>query len=310
LKDGPKLLNSLKTVLNEFKPDLVQAGPIQRSAFLVALTGFHPLVTMSWGYDLLVDVNNNSTWRWATRYTLKRSDALVGDCAVIRNLAVHYGMEPNRIVIFPWGIDIEKYSPVDQKPKNIIRRQLGWDDEFFVLVSTRGWTDLYGVEDLAQAFVLASNQRPGIRMLMLGNGPLSQKIREIIQQGEVSDYVHFPGLIHQNKLVEYYRAADLYVSTSHSDGTSISMLEAMSSGIPVLVTDIPGNKEWVQNPGEVGWLFEDGNVEHLSQAILYAYDHRDELPGMGKTARNTAVERANWQVNFPNLFQAYEIANT
>ena len=70
LSDGLELLADLRRVINQVKPDLIHAGPIQRSAFLVALTGFRPLVSMSWGYDLLHDARNNPFWRWATQLYL------------------------------------------------------------------------------------------------------------------------------------------------------------------------------------------------------------------------------------------------
>jgi glycosyltransferase involved in cell wall biosynthesis len=305
---GPRLINSLRKVIREFKPDLIHAGPIQRSAFLVALVGFHPLVTMSWGYDLLMDVNNGPAWEWAARYTLKRSDAFVGDCATIRKLAVDNGMAEDRIVTFPWGANIQKYTPAEIKSQTPIRERLGWGQDEFVLLSTRGWADIYGVEDLSRAFVWAAQERPELRLLMLGGGPLSSTIRKIFEQGGVQDLVHFPGQISQGKLPEYYRSADLYISTSHSDGTSISLLEALASGTPVLLTDIPGNKEWILNPGEVGWLFQDGNPLALQQGILHALENRQKLPAIGQAARRLAEERADWGRNFPHLLQAYRIA--
>jgi hypothetical protein len=92
LKDGLRLLSDLRGVIHQVKPDLIHAGPIQRTAFLVALAGFTPLVSVSWGYDLLHDARRNPLWRWATRYTLQHSAAMVGDCDTIRNLAISYGM--------------------------------------------------------------------------------------------------------------------------------------------------------------------------------------------------------------------------
>ena len=306
--DVPRLLLSLKKVIRDFKPDLIQAGPVQRSAFLTALSGFRPLVSMSWGYDLLHDVHNGRVWEWATRYTLKHSAALVGDCDTIRNLAVQYGMAPERIVTFPWGANIQKYTPVESKANLNIRQRLGWDEHAFVLLSVRSWAPLYGVEDLAHAFVKAARQHPELRLFMLGNGPLASKIRRIFQQGGALDLVHFPGQVSQEKLPEFYQAADLYISTSHSDGTSISLLEALASGTPVLLSDIPGNQEWVTQPGEVGWLFQDGDVEALTNRIIYAIKNREQLPSMGRAARTLAESRGNWEKNFSQLFKAYEIA--
>jgi glycosyltransferase involved in cell wall biosynthesis len=303
-----KALTSVKKVIRDFQPDLIQAGPIQRSAFLVALMGFHPLVTMSWGYDLLVDATRGSMWRWATGFTLKRSDALVADCDTIRKLAVNFGMENDRIITFPWGANIHKFTPAAVKWRVNIRERLGWGRENFVLLSTRSWSDLYGVEDLVYAFVRVARQHPEVRLFMLGNGPLAPQLREIFIRGGVSELVYFPGIVTQEKLPDYYRAADLYISTSHSDGTSISMLESLASGTPVLLTDIPGNKEWISKPGEVGWLFHDGDVDSLTEGIHHAITHRDQLGTMGLAARNLAESRGDWEVNAPQLFEAYKTA--
>ena len=306
--DGPKLVAGLRKVIRDFKPDLLQAGPIQRSALIAALAGFKPLVTMSWGYDLLHDVHNGRAWEWATRFTLKRSAALVGDCDTIRNLAIQYGMAPEKIVTFPWGANIEKYAPAESKPQVPVRQRLGWDENAFVLLSVRSWAPIYGVEDLARAFVKAAREFPELRLFMLGNGPLAPTIRRIFQQGSVMDQVHFPGQVSQEKLPDYYQAADLYISTSHSDGTSISMLEALASGTPVLLSDIPGNQEWVTKTGEVGWLFQDGKVESLAERIQFALENREQLAAMGRAARNLAETRGNWDKNFPRLFEAYQLA--
>jgi len=121
------------------------------------------------------------------------------------------------------------------------------------------------------------------------------------------DRVTFPGLVKQSELPDFYRTADLYLSASHSDGTSISLLEAMGCGRPVLVSDIPGNKEWV-TPGKNGWLFPDGNVEALSQAIVQVLSERPKLPEMGLSARLITENRANWKTNFPLLLDAYNLA--
>ncbi len=309
LINGPKLISGVKEVIRDFQPDLIHAGPIQRSAFLIALNGFHPLVAMSWGYDLLVDAHKGPLWKWVTHFTLKRSDALVVDCETIRKLAVDFGMENERIVAFPWGANIRKFTPIENKWQTKTRERLKWGQDNFVLLSTRSWSDIYGVEDLARAFVRVAKRHPEVRLLMLGNGPLAPKLREIFLRGGVNDIVYFPGQVIQEKLPDYYQAADLYISTSHSDGTSISMLEALASGTPVLLSDIPGNKEWITNPGEVGWLYQDGDVESLAEGIHQAIINRHHLKAMGLAARKLVEGRGNWDINVQFLFEAYKIAN-
>ena len=300
-KDGPRLLRELNQIIRRVSPDILQAGPIQRSAFLSALTGFHPLISMSWGYDLLVDAEKNNSWRWATRYTLKHSDLLIGDCETIRLRAISYGMHPEHIVTFPWGIDLAHYSPVTQPSSS------SFTDESpaFTLLSTRGWEPIYGVEVIARAFVDAAHVQPKLRLIMLGNGSQASLLRQIFTRGGVEEKIFFPGQVSQNDLPRYYQQADLYLSASHSDGTSISLLEAMACGKPVLVSDIPGNLEWV-TPRQNGWTFPDGDDKALAQAILKAFDERKQLPEMGQSARMLVVERADWQKNFQTMLTTYE----
>jgi glycosyltransferase involved in cell wall biosynthesis len=298
LKDGLYLLGDLRRVIKQIKPDLIQAGPIQRSAFLTALTSFRPLVSMSWGYDLLHDAKINPFWQWATRFTLRHSAAMLGDCNTIRQLAISYGISDNRIVTFPWGVDIHHFN-VSTLPRSNVPT--------FNLLSTRGFETIYGIDVIARAFVIAARKCPELHLTMLGNGSQAAAIRQIFLIGAVYDRVHFPGQIPYEALPDYYKNSDLYISASHSDGTSISLLEAFACGIPAIVSDIPGNQEWV-TPGENGWLFPDGDAEALASVILNAVEQRQTLPEMGRKARLLAEARADWEKNFPQLEKAYAIA--
>lgn len=299
--DGLGLLKDIKRILHTVRPDLVLAGPLQRSAFLIALTGYKPLVSMSWGYDLIYDAKRNALWSWMTRYTLRKSTVMVGDCKTIRNLAVEYGMPDERIVTFPWGVELEKYSPKGDS------NQASNNQDLFTLLSTRGWESIYGTKLVAEAFIKAASTRPDIHLVMLGSGSQEEEIKRLFQEAGLINQVNTPGTINQVDLPQYYHEADLYVSASHSDGSSISLLEAMASGLPVLVSNIPGNAEWVAS-GENGWLFPDGDVDGLTQKILQAANMRNDLAHMGMRARKLAEARADWKKNFPKLLKAFELA--
>ncbi len=322
LYDQLHLLEDFRQVVRRVHPDLVHAGPIQRSAFLAALAGFQPLVSMSWGYDLLHDADINPFWRWVTHYTLQRSAAMVGDCNTIRRLAISYGMPDERIVTFPWGIDIEHFSVSTLTRLNVqtfTNINVSISDPVniptfersnvptFNLLSTRGFEPIYGVDVIARAFVMAAKKRPELRLTMLANGSQEATIRQVFLVGGVYDKVQFCGQVSYADLPRYYQNADVYLSASHSDGTSISLLEAFACGTPAIVSDIPGNKEWVI-PGENGWLFPDGDAEALSSAILNAVEQSHVLPEMGRKARLLAEERADWEKNFPVLLTAYKLA--
>jgi len=238
-QDGPALWWDLKRVIRQVRPDLVHAGPVQSSALLAALAGFRPLVTMSWGSDLLRDADRSPLWRWATRYTLRRTSVLVGDCQAVADKAAAYGFPAERTVLFPWGVDIGRFTPRSTRPGPVrlvaaggqqgshtmpdtldLRQRLGWQDAL-VLLSTRSWEPLYGVDVLAEGFVRAAHQLPELRLIMLGNGSQAGLLRQIFTRGEVLDRVYFGGQVSNAGLPSFYRSADLYVSATHSAGSSV-----------------------------------------------------------------------------------------
>ncbi len=254
---------------------------------------------------MLQDANSNPWYRWATRYTLGRSQVMIGDCDPVRQKAIEFGMPTERIITFPWGVDLAHYTP--HGPSRRAINQPEFSGEPFILLSTRAWEPIYGVDVIARAFVKAARQRPQLQLLMLGNGSQAPLLRKIFADGEVHEQVHFPGQVSQAELPQFFRTADLYISASHSDGTSISLLEAMACGRPALVSDIPGNRPWVES-GKQGWLFPDGDSDALAQAILNALENHPLLPGMGQAARKKAEDRADWSENFQELLKGYQLA--
>ena len=300
LLDAPRLLKEFRQIVRRIKPDLVHAGPIQTCGLLAALSGFHPLLIMSWGFDLMKDVDRGFFWRWATRYTLNKADWFTSDCQATYQKALEYGLPEGRQTIFPWGVDLQRFSP---KPRRMETAQ----GSSFTLFCNRSWEPNYGVDILAKAFVRVAQKRPDVNLLLLGAGSQADLLKKILTMGGVEDRVHFAGHIPYDKLPEYYHQADLYISPSHVDGSSVSLMEALASGLPCLVSDIPANKEWVID-GHNGWLFPDGDVNALEQRILLAVEQKKSLSKMAAASRKVAEQKADWQVNFLSLMEAYRHA--
>jgi len=296
--DLPRLTFDFQRLIKEIKPDLIHAGPIQTCAFIAMLSGFRPILTMSWGFDLMDDVHKSKWMERITRYTLKRSTFFTSDANVTRDKAVHYGMNPDRTVVFPWGVNLQHFAPDNGKSEIVNRKS-------FTLFCNRSWEPRYGVDVLAKAFVKMAQQNPNVDLLLIGGGSQAQVLRGIFQRGGVLDRVSMPGQVTQKDLPRWYHMADLYLSPSHVDGSSVSLMEALACGIPCLVSDIPANKEWVVE-GENGWLFPDGDADALAAKILSAIATRESLPGIGAAARRSAETRADWKKNFGQLLVAYE----
>ena len=298
-RDLPRLVMDFRRVVKRIQPDLIHAGPIQTCAFIAMLSGFRPILTMSWGFDLMDDVHKSKWAEHVTCYTLQRSTFFTSDANVTRDKAVTFGMNPNRTVVFPWGVDLQHFAPATDHRSLIT--------DHFTLFCNRSWEPRYGVDVLAKAFVKVAQQNPNVSLLLIGGGSQAQVLRRILQQGGVLERVSMPGQVTQKDLPRWYHMADLYISPSHVDGSSVSLMEALACGLPCLVSDIPANKEWVED-GVNGWLFPDGDADALAAKILDAIRQRGKLSAMGEAARRSAEERADWKKNFGQLLVAYEQA--
>lgn len=107
---------------------------------------------------------------------------------------------------------------------------------------------------------------------------------------------------------DYLNAADVYVSTSLSDGTSLSLLEAMACALPVVVTEIPSNKEWVIN-GQNGFLAPPKNPNEVSKRVLTVLKNSNIREEMGQRNLSIAKDKADWIKNVDKLERIYESLN-
>jgi glycosyltransferase involved in cell wall biosynthesis len=294
--DLPRLTFDFRRLTREIKPDLIHAGPIQTCAFIAVLSGFQPILTMSWGFDLMDDVHHNWRMERITQYVLRNTQFFTSDAQVTRNKAVQYGMNPGHTVVFPWGVVLQHFLPstVHRPPST-----------GFTLFCNRSWEPRYGVEVLAKAFVKVARQNPNVGLLLLNDGSQGRVIRDILQRGGVLERVNMAGQVSQRDLPRWYQMADLYISPSHVDGSSVSLMEALACGIPCLVSDIPANKEWVTE-NENGWLFPDGDADALAAKILAVIAQREKLAEVGRAARRFAEKRADWKKNFGTLMEVYQ----
>jgi glycosyltransferase involved in cell wall biosynthesis len=185
-----------------------------------------------------------------------------------------------------------------------MRQQVGFEDDLLI-VHTRSWEPRYGVDIALNGIRQAFQSAPNLRVFMLGGGSLEDQVKNFVLENGLSDRVHFRGYLPNEALATYYQAADVYLSASHVDGSSVALMESMACGCPALVSDIPANLEWVSH-GEQGWVFKDGDSDDLAQKVLHIMNNKQGLAPYGKNARAKTEKYADWQKNFAKLLALYD----
>lgn len=185
-------------------------------------------------------------------------------------------------------IDIHGFKP-DKGRKSTLREQYAISKEDHVLFVPRRLTKKNGVIYPALALPAVLEKYPNTKLIYAGSGEALTEIKKIVDEHHLEDKVVLLGAIPHEKVKDYYALSDIVLVPSvHSAGveeaTSISALEAMGSGSPLIACAVGGLKEIV-NPHKDGLLVEEKNVGELSDAILYLLDNPEAGEEMAKNAR-------------------------
>jgi glycosyltransferase involved in cell wall biosynthesis len=294
----PLRAHALKKNINKVKPDVLIGCWASTYGFYSACSNFHPFILFVWGSDVLVFPKKYFPLKPLVAYSLRKADVVVVDSEVQRRAAVNLGCEPAKIVKFPW-VNLNGFKR-DEAQRRKIRRENGWSDDDIVVISLRFHRPIYGVEYLIDAIprVLAKNKN--VKFLILGEGPLTNTFKARMDGFMRSGHVRFVGVVPHDKVVDYLSAADIYVSTSFSDGTSASLLEAMACSLAPVVTEIFGNMEWVEDEAN-GLLVPVANSEKLAEKILLLANDYKLRMALQEKAAETVRARVNWRKNMQKL---------
>jgi glycosyltransferase involved in cell wall biosynthesis len=155
------------------------------------------------------------------------------------------------------------------------------------------------------AFDLARREHPSLRLVLAGDGILAPLVRAFIGAHGLEEHVLLPGRIANAALPDLFRAADIYISASESDGTSVSLLEGLATGVACVVTDIESNAEWVAD-GINGWRGRSGDARSFADCLLRAATlDASAREAMRARNRRVAEDRADWRRNVRRLIAAY-----
>ncbi len=152
---------------------------------------------------------------------------------------------------------------------------------------------------LLQATAIVVRSVPDFKLMMIGNGAERAKLEALTKSLGIQTNVVFLG--ERSDVPELLAQAGFFVSSSKSEGISLTILEAMAVGLPVVTTRVGGNPEIILE-GQTGYLVPDQNPEALATAMLRMLAQRDQWPAMGQLGR----QRVEQQFEIRTMIRQYE----
>ncbi|TET26785.1 MAG: glycosyltransferase family 1 protein [Candidatus Bathyarchaeum sp.] len=286
--------NSLKIVriLERINPDFIHLHVQHHYSLPIILTR-HPYILTSWGVEVLSLPDADILIRSVARMTSMKAHRIIVDAHCLKDIWIRTGVPQHKIEVIPFGVDLNIFNP-DVDGSNV-RRKLGIKENDTVIISTRAlFNNHYNIECLLHSIPIVLEKCGNVKFIIKGAGPLESQLRNLVDALGVSEHVRFVGLVSHPEVAQYLAASDIYVSTPFIDSTSVSLLEAMACGLAPIVTDILGNREWIEN-GTNGFLFPPRNSQMLAEKIIQLIENKDARKRFGERCIRIVRQKASWE---------------
>lgn len=280
----------VRRIAKGIKADILHAHYVTDCGLWGALSGFRPFVLSAWGSDILVEPKKSRLSRWVAKVALGEADLVTGDGENTIREMIRLGADSDRIHLVHHGVDTQRFKPAQRN--EILEAGLGIS-ESPVVISIRNLLPIYDVETLVQAAPLVLAQFPEAVFLIAGDGVQKHYLEDMAKSLGVQEHTKFLGDIRHGELPDYLTLADVYASTSLSEGgSSVSLAEAMSCGLAPVVTDVGDNRSWIED-GKNGFVIPMKRPDLLAEKIICLLENKELRDRMGKANRHLVEERAN-----------------
>jgi glycosyltransferase involved in cell wall biosynthesis len=241
--------------------------------------------------------------RAVNRLVLDRlADAVNACCAFsAEGLARVDGFAGGRIEIIENGIDLGRYRSGGDRMT--LRRELGLDPGRRYVTAVARFHPVKDHAMLLRAFAAVAAARPDVDLLLAGDGPLRADLEKQAETFGITPRVRFLGV--RPDVAAILQASDLFTLTSVSEAASLTLLEAMASGLAVVVTEVGGNPEIVRD-GVEGLLVPRGDADAAAAALLQLLDDPARAAAIGSAGRQRVEERYQLQRTIDSYFALYQ----
>jgi glycosyltransferase involved in cell wall biosynthesis len=268
--------NCVRRAMDHCPPDVVLsfwAYPDGEAAIRSARERDVPAVVVVGGSDVLL-LSNNSGGRNRVARVLRSADAVVAVSSDLRNKICALGISAEKVRLWQRGIESDVFCPGDRMSA---RRRLGVATTERVLVWVGRMVPVKGLDVLLDACSLLQKQEMNLRVYLVGDGPLRNQLERTSRARGLDPLVSFVGSRLHNELPDWYRAADLTVLPSRSEGLPNVLRESLACGTPYVASRVGGIAELGTSLGQI--LVPPGDAASLAAAIAESLE-KGERPAV------------------------------
>ena len=204
--------------------------------------------------------------------------------------------------VIHWGVDTEMFTPAETRDKDL-RRRFGCSEEDILLLAVGRLAARKGYGSLLRAFALVNSEFSNSKLVIVGRGHLRKRLLNQAHSLGISSSVYIESSMSFEELAKLFRNADLTVYPSYYEGQGLIPLESMSSGTPVVTVNHGPLPEMVDS--EVGSLFQMGNIDSMSSAIIKEISNMDLIKDKGIAGRKRVLQNFTYEIDSESFIEIY-----
>ena len=222
-------------------------------------------------------------------------------------LTNYYKIPAHKIKVIHNGVDIKKFQPAADKRK--IKAELGFNPDDIAIVSVGRLYARKGLFTLIESMPAVVKRFPNAKFIISGKGQSDEmnKLNAHAERLGVKNNIIFTGYYPDKKLPKLYQAADVFAFSTFYEHHPFAVLEALSTGLPVVTTTVGGIPETIKT-GKNGFLVKPFDEKAFADRILYLLEHKEFASEMGAAARKTVVEQLDWRIVVKDAMKVYDQA--
>lgn len=290
-----KAILTIKSIVKKFNPDMVIAERTTSYGYLAAISGLKPMAIAQQGITDLWPLNSPIyiLKKRLQNYAFKKADLIH---AWGNSMAEHMkesNVDMDKVMILPKGINLDFFEFNDTSDGTLINA-----------VVTRSLEPEYKHDLILKAFSIVKQKSIPFKLTIIGDGTELKKLKWLAKELKIDNEVNFVGRINNNDIPKFLQQANFYISTPITEGVSASLFEAMASGCLPIVSDLPGNRCWIQQK-ENGILVTIENEFKLAEEIEWAFKNTDFTKKAIVENRKFVEENTNYRINMKKIAFTY-----
>lgn len=266
-------------LMEEFRPHIVHTHTAKAGALgrLAARKYKVPVVVHTFhGHVLKGEFGpvKSEIFRRVEKYLATFTDRLIFISDTGRDELVEMGVAPaQKFEVVHLGLELEKFRHAKSK-RGLIRKEIGLEEDQFLAGMVARLAGIKNHFEYLEAIERVLKVQPEMHFAIVGDGPARDSIVAKARELGIESRVHFLGM--RDDMVQVHADLDMVVLTSKNEGLPVAFLEAMSSGTPIVGSDVGATRE-LQGPDFPGKLYQLGDVNGVVEAILDVYENRREF---------------------------------